>query len=95
MTGTNSRDEARAPGVVSGRGHVDHVFDRCPLNPGSYLVTAAVTDWSYAHRYDYWDHAFELHVRPGSQGDHAGLVELSGAWSAPVGPALSGAPRAG
>ena len=64
MTGTNSRDEARAPGVVSGRGHVDHVFDRCPLNPGSYLVTAAVTDWSYAHRYDYWDHAFDYTSGP-------------------------------
>ena len=95
VTGTNSRDEASGPGLLSGRGHVDHVFERCPLNPGSYLVTAAVTDWSYAHRYDYWDHAFELHVRPGSQGDQAGLVELPGAWSAPTGSALSEAKTAG
>jgi lipopolysaccharide transport system ATP-binding protein len=95
VTGTNSRDEGRGPAVVSGRGYVDHVFGRCPLNPGSYLLTAAVTDWSYAHRYDYWDHAFELHVRPGADGDYAGLVELPGAWSAPAGSELSKAPTAG
>jgi lipopolysaccharide transport system ATP-binding protein len=95
VTGTNSRDESRGPGVLSGRGYVDHVFDRCPLNPGSYLLTAAVTDWSHAHRYDYWDQAFALHVRPGAEGDHAGLVELPGAWSAPAGSALTGAPAAG
>jgi lipopolysaccharide transport system ATP-binding protein len=95
VTGTNSRDEDRGPDVLSGSGHVEFVFDRCPLNPGSYLVTAAVTDWSYAHRYDYWDHAFELHVRPGSQGDHAGLVELPGAWSAPAESSRSEAPTAG
>ena len=94
VTGTNSRDATDAPGLVRGRGHVEHVFERCPLNPGSYLVTAAVTDRSYAHRYDYWDHAFELHVRPGSR-EHAGLVELPGAWSSPVGSGLRGAPRAG
>ena len=84
VTGSNSRDAAAAPGLVSGRGHVDHVFDSCPLNPGSYLVTAAVTDRSFAHRYDYWDHAFELHVRPGSWGERAGLVELAGSWSTPA-----------
>ena len=95
VTGTNSRDEDRGPDVLSGRGHVEFVFDRCPLNPGSYLVTAAVTDWSYAHRYDYWDHAFELHVRAGPQGDHAGLVELPGSWSAPAESSRSEAPTAG
>ncbi len=84
VSGTNSRDPDRDPDVVSGPGHVDHVFDRCPLNPGSYVATAAVTDWSLAHRFDYWDHAFELHVRPGSAADHAGLVELAGGWSTPV-----------
>jgi lipopolysaccharide transport system ATP-binding protein len=95
VTGTNSRDQAGPPGTLSGRGYVDHVYDNCPLNPGSYLVTAAVTDWSHAHRYDYWDHAFELHVRPGADGDYAGLVELRGAWSTPAGSTLSGAPTAG
>src|SRR6266536_2922673 len=84
VSGSNSRDEDGDPGVVSGRGYVDHVFDRCPLNPGSYVVTAAVTDWSFAHRFDYWDHAFELHVRAGSAADHAGLVELPGVWSTPA-----------
>jgi lipopolysaccharide transport system ATP-binding protein len=95
VTGMNSRDEDRGPSVLSGRGYVDHVFEQCPLNPGSYLLTAAVTDWSYAHRYDYWDHAFELHVRAGSRGDRAGLVELPGSWSAAAGTSLSEAPTAG
>lgn len=95
VSGANSRDDDRDPGVISGRGHIDHVFDGCPLNPGSYVVTAAVADWSFAHRYDYWDHAFELHVRAGSAADHAGLVELSGDWSTPVASSVEDVARPG
>jgi lipopolysaccharide transport system ATP-binding protein len=81
VTGMNSREGGLRLGRVSGRGYVDVDMGPCPLNPGGYMVTAAMTDWSLAHRYDYWDHGFELTVRPGVRSEGAGLVALTGAWS--------------
>jgi lipopolysaccharide transport system ATP-binding protein len=91
VTGVHMRMADLDMGVVTGTGHVDYVFDSLPLNPGTYLVTAAVTDWSLAHRYDYWDRAFSLHVRPGSAPEYHGLTQLGGHWSVPS-PVPSGVP---
>jgi lipopolysaccharide transport system ATP-binding protein len=81
VSGMNSREGDLQLGRVSGRGFVDVDLGPCPLNPGNYMVTAAMTDWSLAHRYDFWDHGFELTVRPGARSEGNGLVALTGAWS--------------
>lgn len=86
ITGAHNRMGNVELGMLSGSGYVDHHFDALPLNPGSYNLTVAITDWSLSHRFDYWDQAFELHVRPGSASEYHGLADLGGDWhKGPVG----------
>jgi lipopolysaccharide transport system ATP-binding protein len=84
VTGDHMRLHGLDIGTVTGDGYVDVEFDALGLNPGSYLVTAAITDWSLAHQYDLWDHAFELRVRPGAAPEYHGLVRLDAKWIATV-----------
>lgn len=81
VTGAHTRMVDLNLGTVRGTGYIDYVFEDLPLNPGSYVVTIGLTDWSLAHRYDYWDHAFALHVRQGAAPEYHGLVQLAGQWS--------------
>lgn len=85
VTGDHTRMHDLDLGTISGEGHVDLEFEALGLNPGSYVMTAAVADWSLAHQYDVWDHAFELRVRPGGAPEYHGLVRLDARWVAKVG----------
>ncbi|HEX5497108.1 MAG TPA: ABC transporter ATP-binding protein [Mycobacteriales bacterium] len=84
LAGVHMRMAGLDLGTVRGKGYVDYVFNELPLNPGAYLLTVAVTDWSLAHRYDYWERAFTLHVRPGSAPEYHGLAQLGGSWAVPA-----------
>jgi hypothetical protein len=68
-------------GTPTGAGHVDFRMDRLLLQPGAYVVSAAVVDTTMAHVYDYRDQAFALHVQPGHGAAGAGVVDLPGTWS--------------
>ena len=85
VTGDHMRMHDLDVGTVKGDGYVDVEFDALGLNPGSYLLTTAITDWSLAHQYDLWDHAFELRIRPGSAPEYHGMVRLDANWIAKVG----------
>jgi ABC-2 type transport system ATP-binding protein/lipopolysaccharide transport system ATP-binding protein len=80
VSGPNSR-EAVVTGRPTGEGWVDFRMDRLLLQPGSYVVSAAVVDTTMAHVYDYRDQAFALHVQPGHGAAGAGVVDLPGTWS--------------
>ena len=81
LSGPNSQAGGTVAGLVEGPGHVDYRFDRLPLNPGIYVVTAGIVDSSQTHVFDYRDQAFELRVQPGPGPDVPGLVRLDGHWS--------------
>jgi ABC-2 type transport system ATP-binding protein/lipopolysaccharide transport system ATP-binding protein len=81
VSGPNSREGAVVTGTPTGEGYVDFRMDRLLLQPGAYVVSAAVVDTTMAHVYDYRDQAFALHVQPGRRAAGPGLVSLPGSWS--------------
>jgi hypothetical protein len=81
LSGPNSFSGGLATGRPEGEGHIDFAMDPLLLQPGAYVVTAAVVDRSQAHVYDFRDQAFALHVQPGPRSDPRGLVVLPGRWS--------------
>jgi ABC-2 type transport system ATP-binding protein/lipopolysaccharide transport system ATP-binding protein len=81
VSGPNSREGGVMTGTPTGAGHVDFQMDRLLLQPGAYVVSAAVVDTTMAHVYDYRDQAFALHVQPGHGAAGAGVVDLPGTWS--------------
>jgi ABC-2 type transport system ATP-binding protein/lipopolysaccharide transport system ATP-binding protein len=84
VTGPNSEFDGVRAGRVLGGGHVDYVLEKLPLTPGSYLVSAAITDTTLLHVFDYRDRAFTLAVQPGKSADRNGVVTLDGRWHAPA-----------
>jgi ABC-2 type transport system ATP-binding protein/lipopolysaccharide transport system ATP-binding protein len=81
LAGPNSQEGGTVAGTVSEAGHVDYHFDRLPLRPGVFVVTAGIVDSSQTHVFDYRDRAFELRVQPGGGPDAPGLVRFDGQWS--------------
>lgn len=70
-------------GTVRGEGWVDFRMERCPFVPGRVAVSAAITDHSTLHVYDWWDRAFELKVVPSHGVAPTGLIEIPGRWQGP------------
>jgi lipopolysaccharide transport system ATP-binding protein len=68
---------------IVGTGSIDYVLDPLVLTPSTYLVSAAITDRTMLHVYDYRDRAFTLAIQPGKSPDRNGLVTLDGRWSPP------------
>jgi lipopolysaccharide transport system ATP-binding protein len=84
LSGPNTRFAHLHTGTINGPGYIDYHLDRVPLLPGTYRITTAVFDRSVMHPYDVRDEEWTLHVQPGSNAERYGLMELGGAWSAPV-----------
>lgn len=82
VNGSHNRQQDLKIGTLTGDGHVDLVMDQLRLNPGTYRITSAVTDWSLAHQYDLRDRDFELKVRPGTAFDYHGLANIGADWQA-------------
>ena len=72
-----------ATGRVSGNGFVDFTMDRVTFVPGRLSFTAAITDQSTTHVFDWRERAFDLKVLPHSGLEPTGLVEVAGSWSGP------------
>lgn len=81
VAGPNSQEGGTVAGTVSEPGVVDYRFERLPLGPGTYVVTAGIVDSSQTHVFDYRDQAFELRVQPGPGQSAPGMVRLDGRWS--------------
>ena len=80
ITGEHMRMRDVRMGRVEEGGYVDYGFDELAINPGTYTLSIAVTDWSLTHRFDFWDHAFTLDVRPGIASYYNGILHLDGSW---------------
>ncbi|MDQ6947307.1 MAG: ABC transporter ATP-binding protein [Actinomycetota bacterium] len=66
-----------------GRGHVDLVVDSLPLLPGTYDVSATITDPGTGQVVDAHDRSFRFVVDAGTpHGSIRGIVDLGGTWHA-------------
>jgi ABC-2 type transport system ATP-binding protein/lipopolysaccharide transport system ATP-binding protein len=79
----NTRLAQFKTGTLHGEGYLFYKFDRLPLTPGTYHLSATVTDSHSLHRYDVHEREFELHVQPGASSQAGGYVDLQGEWSFP------------
>ncbi len=84
VSGPNSKFGGIRTGRIEGSGFIDYLLDPLVLTPATYLVTAAITDITLLHVFDYRDRAFTLAVQPGKSPDRSGVVTLDGHWTPPV-----------
>jgi len=81
VTGPNTREAGVEIGTVTGSGIVDLVVDPLLLLPGTYDVSAAVTDRAALQMYDYRHLARRFDVDPGTPHEtYGGVVSLNGRW---------------
>jgi len=79
--GNNTRDAGHTIDRITGSGVMECRVPRLALQPGSYLVTAAITDASTTHVIDFVRHAARLQVEHRVPGDSSGVASLDGQWS--------------
>jgi ABC-type polysaccharide/polyol phosphate transport system ATPase subunit len=81
VTGPNTREADCVPEFLEGAGHVDLGVPNLLLLPGTYDLSAAVTDFATLHTFDFRHNAFRFHVDPGYPHEtYGGVVSLNGAW---------------
>ena len=81
VTGPNSREAGVTVDRIDGEGVVDLVVDRLLLLPGTYDVSAALTDQAALHAYDFRHRAHRFDVGPGTPHEtYGGVMSLDGRW---------------
>jgi ABC-type polysaccharide/polyol phosphate transport system ATPase subunit len=86
VTGPNTRAAGCEIADINGPGTVDLHVPRLMLLPGTYDVTAALTDWSALHVIDFRHKSLRFDVDPGVPHEtHGGVVSLGGDWSVDAG----------
>lgn len=82
VTGPNLRDGGTVPERLQGSGYVDLEVPRLLLLPGTYDVSASLTDYSFLHSYDHRHRATRFDVEMGMPREtQGGLVSMGGTWS--------------
>jgi hypothetical protein len=84
VSGPNSEFGGIHSGRIHGPGYIDYTVDSLVLTPATYLISAAITDITLLHVFDYRDRAFTLAVQPGKSPDRNGVVTLDGHWAPPI-----------
>jgi homopolymeric O-antigen transport system ATP-binding protein len=85
VAGPNSGYGSQAMAIRAGSGHVDFRVAQFPLQPSTFLVSAAAAD--HGHVYDYRDRAFELRVRAHEAVTEPGITRMFGTWQLEQNPA--------
>jgi ABC-2 type transport system ATP-binding protein len=81
VTGPNTREAGVEPEAIDGTGWVDLVVDPLLLLPGTYDLSAAITDRAGLHTFDYRHQAVRFDVEPGVPHEtFGGVVSLNGRW---------------
>jgi ABC-2 type transport system ATP-binding protein/lipopolysaccharide transport system ATP-binding protein len=93
LAGPNTMFSGLETGMIDGEGAVEYRLDRLTLMPGSYLVSASISDEHLSHPFDFRDREWPLSIRPGNSSERYGMVELPGSFS--LAPADSAAIEAG
>jgi ABC-type polysaccharide/polyol phosphate transport system ATPase subunit len=80
----DSADGGMVPAAIEGRGSVDLVVDRLPLQPGVYDLSAAIRSEDGVHVYDERKAVFRFDVVTGTPRESGGYLVLGGRWQEPV-----------
>jgi ABC-type polysaccharide/polyol phosphate transport system ATPase subunit len=83
VTGPTARDPACVPDTLQGSGLMDLRVERLLLVPGTYDLSAAVTNFSLSHAYDHRHRTFRFDVEAGDPYEDFGVVSLGGRWDGP------------
>lgn len=90
VTGVNIREYGIVPDQLSGSGYFDYVIERLPLLPGTYDISAAIQDNTYATTYDWWSNGFRFEVDLGVVWETEGVLSFLGHWEHPAAGVISG-----
>ncbi|MDZ7675213.1 MAG: ABC transporter ATP-binding protein [Acidimicrobiales bacterium] len=81
VTGPNTREAGEAFDHIEGAGHMDLVVNDCMLLPGTYDLSASLTDREVLHMYDYRHRALRFDVDLGEPHESfGGVLSLGGRW---------------
>ena len=80
ITAPKSRDVNCVPDLLDGAGHVDVTFDEVRLLPGTYDITATLSDHSSLHDFDVRQDILRFDVERGAYAEDSGVVSLGGRW---------------
>ena len=81
VTGPNTREAGVEVDRIDGQGVVDLIVERLLLLPGTYDISAALTDHAALHQYDYRHRAHRFDVGPGTPHEtYGGVTSLDGRW---------------
>ena len=81
VSGPTTREPGEVPEKIDGDGWVDLHLDRLPLLPGTYDLTASLTDYTLAHPYDVRRNVLRMDVDRKGPVEPSGVVSLGGYWS--------------
>jgi ABC-2 type transport system ATP-binding protein len=82
VTGPNTREADVWVDKIEGPGSVDLHVDPLLLLPGSYVISAAVTDETISHTFDHRHRAFHFDVQPGTPHEtFGGVISFNGRWA--------------
>lgn len=80
LIGPNMRDRDEVPERIHGSGVVTFAVDSLLLVPGSYVLSASITDYGGGHHYDVRHRLVHFDVDVGEPRETVGFVALPGRW---------------
>ncbi|HUC14264.1 MAG TPA: Wzt carbohydrate-binding domain-containing protein, partial [Acidimicrobiales bacterium] len=81
VSGPTTRESGEVPEKIDGSGWVDLKMDRFPLLPGTYDITASLTDFTLAHPYDVRRNVLRIDVDRKGPVEPSGIVSFGGVWA--------------
>ena len=81
ISAPTTKETDQVPEKIDGDGWLDLHLDRFPLLPGTYDITASLTDFNLAHPYDVRRNVLRVDVDRKGPTEPAGLVSLGGRWT--------------
>jgi ABC-2 type transport system ATP-binding protein len=81
VSAPKNRDVDCVPEKLQGAGYVDLTFPSLPLLPGTYDLSASLTDYSCLHEYDVRANVLRFDIDRGTFNDEGGVIGLGGSWT--------------
>jgi len=81
ITGPNTKTSGYFIDEIEGEGFVDYIIENAGLLKGTYLLTAAIYEFSCTNPYDHWEQSWSFHIIENEKiGDRYGLISIPCIW---------------